>query len=1457
MKPLRSVGTRSLRSASHKSVRDNPASDKPARWFGVLVAVVSVVGLVLRLWNIDFDQRQHLHPDERFWAITADHLAREPGRAPHGTIAGPLLDLLDGQGTSSPYRVTDNFLYGPVSLSLARSVGGWLHDGVVSGGEPAHSVARAIDAFGVPLIDDASKPRFDDRYQVDLIGRFLGAVLDTLTIVVIGFVGRRLGGSLAGVLAAGLYAVCVLAIQHAHFLGSEPLVGLGCALTVLATLRLDRSASRRAAWRTGLTVGAAAGLAVAAKLTAIGLIAVPAIGAALLVWRRRRLSDVVRLAGMAVGLIVAFRVLQPSAFNGLGMSLSADFLDDVRRAAELRNDASPPSFQWVGRTPVVQPLLWLGRFTLGPGTVIGAGLGIAAMVLGRWGRQWERTRRLGGLVASVETWTMFVIMASFVVPFVYVVRSAFPSGRYFYPMLPAVCATAGFGLATAFGVARRSVGANRRCCFVVATGALALSVVWGFAFVHGVYGHPNTRVAASRWVADQVPAGSVLTSEAWDDGLPLSLPGIDTAAYRSEQLHLVEPDSVDKTLKLADQLTRVDYVVESSPRIWGVVGRMPARFPSTIAFFAALDSGRAGFQRVATFRSGLRLGPWRLGERAAEEAFSVYDHPEVRIWKKVRTVERTELLMALDLDGAASAIAVDPTRGAANGLMLTPDERVRNETGLTYNEAFSADGTGAFHALGILALVELFGFAAFVLILPVTRRLPDAGLGVSKVFGLLTMAFVTFVCVVWFGRTLDRSLISIVAVGLVSLAVWRARKHRSELKRLWRERRDLLVIVEMLTVVTFAAFVMLRSLNPDLWHPSRSGEKPFELAYLTAVLRTRTLPVYDPWFSGGAMNYYYGGWYLLAAPARLLRTAPGLVLNLGLGVFASCTAGAAFTTGAALAGGLRTCWRQRSRSSRLAGVAGVLASGFAVTASNAAILAPLWRKLTGSTRAGSLDWWALSRVIPESVAITEFPAWSLLFSDLHPHVMDLPLLLALGALAWLWHDAVMESRRREGIGLAVMLAIVVGFVRMTNTWDVPLAVGVCGLAMVLVWWRTSAWRRLVEPVVAFAAVLVGAFWPYVSRGEVFDAGFDPAGLRTPLTSWSRQFGVFAVITAVVVIGAMFVVLRRGHHRRFTATISAAIVLAEVLYRLARPEFAVFQVTASLAAGCGWLAWWRSKHGHADGRALAAVGPLVLGVGWAIQAAVELFTVRHDSGRMNTVFKFWYQSWLVLSVGAAVVAAGELVRRGGLRRTMTAVVAFALGMSVVFWWWATPVRLDDRLSQAGLSLAGEAVLTRELTMEVDGKRFVPADDVQLADWLRANVPGIRPIAEAPGVDYRWTSRMSWMTGLPSPIGWPYHQSQQRRPYQASIDRRVKDLRNLYTTTDEVEMARVLATYRIEYLVFGTQEHLLATDASAAALRGFECLRLAAVADRTADGDGGDGQFYVATVDRSCLSRHRPA
>ena len=162
--------------------------------------------------------------------------------------------------------------------------------------------------------------------------------------------------------------------------------------------------------------------------------------------------------------------------------------------------------------------------------------------------------------------------------------------------------------------------------------------------------------------------------------------------------------------------------------------------------------------------------------------------------------------------------------------------------------------------------------------------------------GLLILAFG-----VWIlgsvGVSFNRTTILAVLAGILLLAVTFAILQRKALGEELRTKWLYFLTVELLALVAFTAFVLIRLGNPDLWHPYKGGEKPMDFSYLNAVLKSTTFPPYDPWFEGGYINYYYYGFVIAAVPIKLLGIIPSVAYNIVLPIWYSLLVLGAFSVG--------------------------------------------------------------------------------------------------------------------------------------------------------------------------------------------------------------------------------------------------------------------------------------------------------------------------------------------------------------------------------------------------------------------------------------------------------------------------------------------------------------------------------------------------------------------------------
>ncbi|MEX2080200.1 MAG: DUF2298 domain-containing protein, partial [Dehalococcoidia bacterium] len=390
---------------------------------------------------------------------------------------------------------------------------------------------------------------------------------------------------------------------------------------------------------------------------------------------------------------------------------------------------------------------------------------------------------------------------------------------------------------------------------------------------------------------ENVPPGSTVTYELWDDSLPYGLPGrpsmvigIETDIYRTDSTGKIR-DLVygEAAVPNRQGLAGADYIVISSNRVRDSVKRLEREYPATLRYYELLDSGALGFERVATFGVEPSFLGISIPDQGAEESFTVYDHPEVRIYQKTADWDADRAFAMLLEAYPDRAVNLLPKQGATNGLQYTPEEAAKQQAGGTWSDVFDPDGWGMWAPwLALFLWIQVGALAAVPWVTWLFRALPDRGYGLSKVAGQVAVSLGAWMLVAWDVFDFSRALVWAVFASAVAVGAGVAWVRRRTLVADARDRWRTIAAVEVVFLVAFLGFLALRAANPDLWFHPTGGEKPMEVAYLTAVTRSTEFPPYDPWFAGGYLNYYAMGWFFMAVPMRAFQVVPETGFNLGV-----------------------------------------------------------------------------------------------------------------------------------------------------------------------------------------------------------------------------------------------------------------------------------------------------------------------------------------------------------------------------------------------------------------------------------------------------------------------------------------------------------------------------------------------------------------------------------------------
>ncbi|MEA3339663.1 MAG: DUF2298 domain-containing protein [Chloroflexota bacterium] len=801
-------------------------------------------------------------------------------------------------------------------------------------------------------------------------------------------------------------------------------------------------------------------------------------------------------------------------------------------------------------------------------------------------------------------------------------------------------------------------------------------------------------------------------------------------------------------------------------------------------------------------------------------------------------------------------------------------------------------------------VAQLFGLAVLPLCLRLFRHLPDRGYGLSKPLGLLLAGWAFWLLNIfgWLRNTSGGVLVALALVAIAGIALHQTSQPANRLP--WRT----ILFTEAVFALTFIAGCLVRAHMPRI--QTAGGEKWMEIAFLRSILRSDTFPPNDPWLSGFAISYYYFGYVIIAMLTRLAAVPPSIAFNLGVATLFALTCTGAFSlvynlirnqvfaaSGEAEAPSLT---EKPGFSTILVALLGPLL--VAVMGNLEGLLESLHARGIGAASfwqwldIRALDaappaladgswaptrffwWWQASRVLQdytpwgaEQHVIDEFPAFSFILGDMHPHVLALPFVLLVLALALNLYLQTANGERRmandelrtangelrmaNGVSRFtphlslwefLVYALCLGGLGFLNTWDFPIYLFIVAAAYTLAHLRiTHHASRITHHASRFTflfiSLLVSGLFLYLpfwlgfqsQAGGVLVNLFNAARLPQflvmfgPLVfiaaifvaSQARREGVparavlkWTLIAFLSILGALAVLLgltalliwldvipAHGPAAYVAAWLRGgpipglenvpdahALISRSLLSRLLNPWVALGLIAMLVII----YLIFRQPTGNHSQFAIRKFALLLFATGALLALAVEYVYLRDNFGtRMNTVFKFYFQAWVLWGIAGAYALAG-FIRRGGA----AAIVALLLvAAGLIYPALAIPARAGEYGGPP--TLDGAAYLAQTYP-----------DDYAAIAWLNENVVGDPIILEAPGDKFRayvYEARVSAHTGLPTLLGWGGHEHQWRGNYDEQALRE-PDIETLYTSTNPGQVLTLMDKYGISYVYVGPLE-----------------------------------------------------
>ena len=529
-----------------------------------LLALIIIVGAILRFYKLDWGQGLFTHPDEYYIVISANQLSFPDQMNPHF------------------------FNYGTFSIYL--------------------------NYFTKQLL--AISPQLSDLNPF-LIGRFYSALFSTLTIPLIYLISLTFLNKRYSLLAAALVALTPGLIQQAHFLTPESNLIFFIFLSLTFLLYFVKQRKISFLIFSSISLGFALGIKVSSVVFLI-----PIFLAIFLVYYKS-LTSLISLTCLTIlTSLLSFFIINPFLFLDF-----PSFLSSFKYESALAMGSIPVFYtrQFINTIPVLFQLEKILPYALGP----------ALLIFGVMGIFYSSTFLISQIYqnfAMAKKWyTLLLILTAF---FVLFIPNAFLFAKWTRFIASTFPFFAIFSAYLLFQISQLKI--NKLIPLMLNSLFLILTVLWTLSFF-SIYTKDDVRLQTFAWIQQNLSPGTIFIEEGNMVDIPLP------QNFKRLALNFYDLDeNIITRQKLAEDLEKSDYFIIQSRRVFANHQRLPQDFPKTAQFYNDLFSGKLGFTEIKEINSypsleiGSPAGEWNLEfpDEDAEETWSVFDHPVIRIFQK-------------------------------------------------------------------------------------------------------------------------------------------------------------------------------------------------------------------------------------------------------------------------------------------------------------------------------------------------------------------------------------------------------------------------------------------------------------------------------------------------------------------------------------------------------------------------------------------------------------------------------------------------------------------------------------------------------------------------------------------------------------------------------------------------------------------------------------------------------